>query len=72
MSVINRVRALRLKRGLTQRALAERAGVSAVTVGRLDRDPRYQTTLRVMQRIAAALEVKVATVFREEACQRAS
>jgi len=72
MPFVNRLRELRTKRGITQQALAQQAGISVFTVGRLDRDPHHQTTMRVMQKIAGALGVKVATVFREETCPQPS
>lgn len=51
-----RLRALRQARSLTQETLAERAGLSIVTISQLERgatDPRLST----IERLAAALEV---------------
>jgi len=51
-----RLRALRQSRGLTQEVLAERAGVSSVTIGQIERgaaDPRLGT----VEALAEALEV---------------
>jgi len=54
----DQVRAWRTKRGLSQRALAERAGVGYVLVARLElgqTDPRLST----LRRLAEALNITV-------------
>ena len=50
-----RLRQLRRQRGLSQEMLADRAGVSAATVGRLERCGRPSCRGRTLGRIAAVL-----------------
>jgi DNA-binding XRE family transcriptional regulator len=50
-----RLRELRLQGGLSQEMLADRAGVSAGTVGRLERHGRPTCRGRTLARLAAAL-----------------
>jgi nitroimidazol reductase NimA-like FMN-containing flavoprotein (pyridoxamine 5'-phosphate oxidase superfamily)/DNA-binding XRE family transcriptional regulator len=52
-----RLRALRIELGLTQQALAARAGVSAPTISRLERGRGGPPRPRIARRLAAALEV---------------
>lgn len=51
-------REFRRRSGLSQRALAERAGVSASTVARIERG-RLEPTLAMLQRLADAAGVEV-------------
>jgi DNA-binding XRE family transcriptional regulator len=50
-----RLRQLRRQRGLSQEMLADRAGVSAATVGRLERCGRPSCRGRTLARLAASL-----------------
>jgi DNA-binding XRE family transcriptional regulator len=50
-----RLQQLRLQHGLSQQRLADRAGVSLTTVGRLERQDRKSCRGRTLARIAAAL-----------------
>lgn len=58
------VRRLRMVRGMSLEALAERAGLSANYVGSLEREPR-DVSLRAVQRIAKALSVSVGELLGE-------
>lgn len=49
------IRAIRGTRGLTQQALADRAGVSQSAVSRAERGESHRLTVRTLQRIAEAL-----------------
>lgn len=53
------IRALRRRRGWSQRALAHRAGVSQSTVSRAERGWLEELTLRVIRALFAALEARV-------------
>ena len=53
------IRAWRLRRGLTQAALAERARVSWIYVAKLEGGARQSPSLPVLERIAQALRVKL-------------
>lgn len=50
-----RIRAHRLRMGLTQEALAERSGVSRETIGRLEQASVHKPTLDTVFRLAKAL-----------------
>ncbi|MBP6670166.1 MAG: helix-turn-helix transcriptional regulator [Gemmatimonadales bacterium] len=52
-----RLRELREARGLTQRALAESAGISQATVARLESGSLRNVTLDTVERLADALGV---------------
>jgi len=56
------VREIRLSRGLTQRQLAERAGVSAPTVIHIEKG-RHGPGLVVARKIADALDATIDEVF---------
>ena len=59
-----RIRALRSAAGLSQLALAERAGVSRATISGLERDSRlHGITLATVEKIAAALDVHRAAIL---------
>jgi transcriptional regulator with XRE-family HTH domain len=53
--VKNRLRELRLARGLTQAVLAERSGISESTIARIDATPTAEISLRFGRKLAAAL-----------------
>jgi len=53
----NRLRQIRLERGLSQRELALQAGVPLSTVARIDGMPTAKIELEVARRIAMALKV---------------
>lgn len=54
-------KALRVLAGLSQRRLAERAGVAKITVGRIERGET--ASLPTLQKIATALEVRLADLI---------
>lgn len=54
----NRVREERLSRGLTQEALAERAGLHRTYVGMIERGEK-NITLQNIERIAKALDIPI-------------
>ncbi len=58
-----RVRALRLGRGLTQTILAERAGLTRIYIGEIERGVRDNPTLAVLRHIADGLGVPVRDLF---------
>ena len=53
--------AIRLTRGLTYTSLAERAGISARTIGNVERGA-HLPTLETMTAIAKALDVSIADI----------
>lgn len=56
--VIEQILALRLKRGLTQRQLAERVGTQQPSIARLERT-RGATDLNFLRRVAQALDARL-------------
>jgi len=60
-----RIRELRLARGLSARALAERANVSTALISQVERDIT-DPSLETMRRIASVLEVPLFSLFQEE------
>lgn len=62
--VADRIRALRAQRGLTLGALAERSGVSRSMISVIER-AESSPTASVLDRLAAALGVTIATLFAE-------
>jgi transcriptional regulator with XRE-family HTH domain len=57
----NRLRQLRDQRGLSQRALAEKAGISREYLARLETG-RQDPTLSTLEKIARALKVTVGAI----------
>jgi DNA-binding XRE family transcriptional regulator len=55
------IRSARRAKGLTQAALAKRAGIPQSQVSRVERDPT-RTTLRTLKRIARALDLPVRSI----------
>jgi transcriptional regulator with XRE-family HTH domain len=53
------IRAARIRRGWRQTYLARAAGVSDVTVSRIERGHLDAITIRIVRRVAAALEVRI-------------
>jgi len=56
------LRELRRERGLSQEALADRAGISLATVARLERQTRASCRGRTLARLAAALDEESAAI----------
>ena len=61
------IRAARIRRGWRQADLAAAAGVSDATVSRIERGHLDGLTLRVVRRVAAALEVRIEILPRSRA-----
>jgi transcriptional regulator with XRE-family HTH domain len=57
-----RLQALRTKRGLSQRELAEKSGISREYIARLE-TARQDPTLSTLEKLAKALGVKVAALL---------
>jgi transcriptional regulator with XRE-family HTH domain len=58
-----RIKMLRTKRGLTQAALAERAGLTLAYIGRLETG-HYDPQLSTLKRLARALKVSLAELLK--------
>ena len=61
----NRVKEYRERKKMTQEQLAEKAEVSRNTISSLETKTNANVTYEVMQKIAKALDKKVATIFFE-------
>jgi transcriptional regulator with XRE-family HTH domain len=61
--IARRLRLLRIERQLTQRQLADRAGVSVEAISTIERG-RKQPRLGTAELLAAVLDVPVGTLFR--------
>lgn len=61
----NRVKEYREKNKMTQEQLAEKAEVSRNTISSLETKTNANVTYEIMQKIAKALDKKVATIFFE-------
>ena len=61
----NKVKEYREKKKMTQEQLAEKAEVSRNTISALETRTNANVTYEVMQKIAKALDKKVATIFFE-------
>lgn len=61
-----RIRELRTEQGLTQEAVAERAKISAIYLGRVEHG-NTDVGLEVLKRIAGALDVPIAAIIGEPA-----
>ena len=59
---MEKVKEMRLKRGLTQRELAKKANVS-VTMINLIENGKVNTSVEVLEKIANALKCKVTALF---------
>jgi transcriptional regulator with XRE-family HTH domain len=66
MSIVNRLFEVRTQRGLTQQDVADRTGVSRVTVGRIDRNPRYRPKGKTMQDLARGLRLRIGDLFDDD------
>lgn len=60
--VLCKLAEIRRERGLSQRAVAERAGIPQSHVSKIERNPE-RCTLRVLQRVAKALDVPMRDLF---------
>lgn len=58
----DRLRELRRQRGLSQKNLADRAGISAYTLSRLERQPKASCRTPTLARLAAALGEEPASI----------
>ena len=68
MLLVHLLREARLRAGLTQAELAQRAGVAQSTIGRIEADARVPSVARIERLIAAArLELRVGLGERDEA-----
>jgi len=69
LSIGNRLRDLRSERNLSQRALANLAGISTNSVGLIERD-EISPGIITLQNLATALRVRVSYFFEEESEQK--
>ena len=58
-----RIREVRLARGLTQRQLAGKAGVSAVTISKLETGAAKSASSKTLLRLASALNTTLDRLF---------
>ena len=72
MSLANNIRNRRLKKRLTQMALAERSGVTQAQISRLESGSEENTTLQSLRGIARALGCSVVDLLPEEDKRRQS
>jgi len=56
---------LRARRGWTQEELAQRSGVSRVTISRFESEAELSPRIETLEKLADALEVDLAELFRE-------
>ncbi len=64
MPLTLRIRELRGRRGWTQKALAERAGVRIATISKLENQPMRMLDVETLERIARAFGVKARMLIR--------
>lgn len=62
LKLVNRVRAVRSERGITQATLAERVGVSRQSINYIEQGT-YAPSVALALRIAAELEQRVEEIF---------
>ena len=62
----NKVKEYREKENMTQEELSAKSDVSRNTISALERGVNTNVTYEIMERIAKALNKKVATIFFEE------
>ena len=62
-----KIKELREKMKMTQEELAEKSGVSRVTISGLENGSNRATTTKTLQNIARALEVTIDQIFFNEA-----
>ena len=63
MDIGNNIRLLRIQKGLNQKQLAERSGISPSYLCDLEKG-RFDGSIRVLQCIAAALDVNVSELLK--------
>ena len=61
--MLNRIKALREERGLSQEKLSELSGVSRQTIVTLERNEAANATLNTLSNIARALGVPIDNIF---------
>lgn len=59
----SQIRDLRIARGWTQQELAERAGLTQVTISKLETSTQGYPTMQTLKRIASALDVALVARF---------
>ncbi|UXR78065.1 MULTISPECIES: helix-turn-helix transcriptional regulator [unclassified Staphylococcus] len=65
MTLVNRVKAYRVAKGVSQLELARRVGVSRQTINMIEND-KYNPTLNLCIRIAETLDVTLNDLFWKE------
>lgn len=60
----NRLREVRISKGMTQTELARKSGVSRVTIWAIESDDEYSVKTKTLEALATALGVTVDTFFR--------
>lgn len=58
-----KIREIREERGMSQEALAEKAGISRTVIWNLETNPEAVTTTKTLKSIADALETTVDKIF---------
>ena len=64
-----KIREIREAKGMSQEALAEKAGISRTIVWNLETNPNAVTTTKTLKSIADALETTVDKIFFTESVQ---
>ena len=59
VTIGEKIKHWRQKKGLTQKQIAEKAGLTIATIGRIEADIRHGTNITTLQRIADALGISL-------------
>lgn len=61
--MINRLKEIREKKGMSQEELSEKSGVSRTTISELETGKKEVTTNITLEKIAKVLEEKISNIF---------